>query len=350
MTRQRLPWLAAAAGLCLFAAMLLHERPQIVSAKQTNSSAPPQVSVTRQNGQLVLHLSPRDQKHLGIASAPLVASRARTQSDLPAVVLPVADLQNLVSAYDAADAQLQKAKISASVTRREYLRLKKLYSQQQNASAKAVESAAGAYRADAVDVRLAQQNLALATAAVRQNWGSAIAAWLPHNNARLNALLGRNDVLIQMTVPLGQHIAAPPSIAFPLPTGGRASARFLSSFPQLDPRVQGVSYLYIAPAHPGLAPGLNLVARFGAGKLHSGVIVPASAIVWLNGKAWLYQQTQPGTFIRRPVPTTVPVPGGWFVAHGFAPGAAVVTRDAQQLLGVEHMHAPSHAPAKGDAN
>ena len=352
MKKRNVQWLAAAAALVLLSVILARGLPG-ASGQQTARAAKdgataPQVKVTHQNGQVVIYLDAATQARLGIAEAPLKPARERRQMAFPATVLAVQNLQSLVSAYYAAVAQLQKAEISAGVSRREYERLKKLYGEQQNVSAKAVQAAAGVYSGDEVDVRLARQNLSLAAGAIRQNWGEAITGWLVHNTGRLGSVLRRNDVLVEMTIPPGESVGPPRGIRFNLPAGGRAFARFVSAYPQVDPRVQGAGYLYVTQARPGLAPGINLTAHFGVGAMERGVIVPSGAVVWWHGEAWAYVATGPEAFARRQVPTDFPVPGGWFVARGFAAGASVVTQDAQQLLGVELASTPSFQAAPGE--
>ena len=347
-------WLVAAAAVVMIAVIFTRglpgapAKPPAQSAKAAATS--PGAKVTHENGQVVIHLSRQAQTDLGIAKSPLKPARERKQKTLPAVVLPVKNLQSLVASYDAAAAQLQKAQISAAVSRREYDRLKKLYSEQQNASAKALQAAEGAYSDDEVDVHLAQQNLSLAVGAIQQSWGEAITGWLAHNTHKLGRVLRRNDVLIEMTVPPDESFAAPSSIEFKMPAGGRTYAHFVSSYPQVDSRVQGAGYLYITQVRPGLAPGIDLVARFGVGALSSGVIIPSSAVVWWHGKAWAYVASAPGRFVQRQVSTGIAAPGGWFVTQDFAPGDSVVTRDAQQLLGVELTPTPSSHPAAGEGD
>jgi membrane fusion protein, multidrug efflux system len=346
--------LAASSVLVFFAAMLalaVRGAPGDRGVHQANPAAPsPQVIVTHEDGLVVVHLDPQTQARLGIAESPLKPARERKQLRFPATVLPVENLQSLVSAYDAAVAGSRKAAITAGVAQQEYERLKKLYDDQQNVSARAVQAAAGVYNGDEVDVGLARQNLSIAAATIRQSWGEVIAGWLAHNPGRLGNVLRRDDVLVELTVPSGESFAAPSGIGFSLPAGGRAFARFVSAYPQVDPRVQGAAYLYVTKARPGLAPGINLNADFGVGALTRGVIVPSSAVVWWHGESWAYVATAPGSFVRRQVPTDMPVPGGWFVAHGFKPGASLVTRDAQQVLGVELMPAPSSQPAAGEGD
>ena len=355
MKRNFVQWLVAAVTLALFAVILtrsLAGAPEHQKSHQTQAATTlSKVKVNHENGQVVIHLDPGTQARLGISEAPLKAVRERKQMTLPAMVPPVQNLASLVSAYDAADAQLQKAEINAKVSQREYLRLEGLYNDQQNVSEKAVQSAEGIYHGDQVNVQSARENLALAAAAVRQSWGEAVTGWLAHSSESLQRVIRRQDVLVEMTLAPGEPFAAPAEFTFDLPAGGRTFARLVSAFPQVDPRVQGVGYLYVTPARPGLAPGLNLIAHFGVGALSSGVIVPSSAVVWLHGEAWAYAATAPGRFVRREVPTNVPARDGWFVTHGFAPGDSVVTRGAQEFLAIESSPAPqTQSGGEGDGD
>lgn len=351
MKRNLYVWFIVAATLVFCAVILSRKlagapsrRPAHHSEESTTSS-----QETHGNGLPVVRISSKTQARLGIRESPLKAARERKQVTLPAVVLPVDKLATLVSAYEAAAANLQKAEITAKVTQQEYQRLERLFRDQQNVSQKAVQSAEAVYRGDKVDVQLAREKVSLAAEAVLQGWGPVITGWMGHDTDRMQRVLRHQDVLVEMTLPSGQPFKAPSGIEFKLPAGGRAYARFVSAFPQVDPRVQGVGYLYVTRTRPGLAPGLDLVGRFGVGSLASGVIVPSSAVVWLHGKAWTYVAVSQSRFVRRQVSTEIPVPGGWFVTHGFQPGSSVVTQDAQQILGVELMpKASSTGGKKGD--
>jgi hypothetical protein len=66
-----------------------------------------------------------------------------------------------------------------------------------------------------------------------------------------------------------------------------------------------------------------------------GLIVPTPAVVWSEGKAWVYQQTATDRFARRAVPTDIPVKRGFFVTEGFSPGDKLVVQGAQALLSEE---------------
>jgi hypothetical protein len=66
-----------------------------------------------------------------------------------------------------------------------------------------------------------------------------------------------------------------------------------------------------------------------------GVLLPQQAIVWVQGNAWLYQQTAPSLFVRRRVPDEMPLANGGFISEGFSPGDRIVTAGAQALLSEE---------------
>jgi hypothetical protein len=67
-----------------------------------------------------LAVDSQTQARLGIGVAALNASLGRTQVAVPAVVLPVQDLASLRNSYIGAQAQLQKARAGADVSRKEY--------------------------------------------------------------------------------------------------------------------------------------------------------------------------------------------------------------------------------------
>jgi len=163
--------------------------------------------------------------------------------------------------------------------------------------------------------------------------------------------------LIQLTAPIqtatlaGSGFAEPKTVSLELPGGGRRQATLVSAFSRLDPRIQGRSFLYRASGQPGLSPGLNLMARLPVGNSLQGVVIPASAVVWSEGKAWAYAQVSPERFSRSPVATDIPVENGFFAAQGFSPGAKIVTVGAQALLSEEMLlHSQGSGEGGGDVD
>lgn len=294
---------------------------------------PAEISV--ENGETVLTLDSPAQNRLGLEVVTLTATVTREQVMAPAVVLSIQDLAALRNSYLAARAQLEKSRIEASVARKEYTRLEALFDQNQNISEKSLQSAEGALQANETDVRTGEQQLNLQESVVRQEWGSVVARWVVNDSPELRKIFDQSEMLVQMTLPAGATLASPKAITLEISGITRTEASFVSLFPRVDPRIQGKSFLYLAPAHSGLSPGVNLVAHLLAGNELRGVVVPTSAVVWSEGKAWAYLQTAPDRFTRSAVTTDTPVESGFFVTTGLSAGVKVVAQGAQALLSEE---------------
>ncbi len=67
----------------------------------------------------------------------------------------------------------------------------------------------------------------------------------------------------------------------------------------------------------------------------AGVIVPDSAVVWLQGRAWVYVREGPDRFVRREVSPKQRMEEGWVVTKNVSAGDRVVVEGAQLLLSEE---------------
>jgi hypothetical protein len=66
-----------------------------------------------------------------------------------------------------------------------------------------------------------------------------------------------------------------------------------------------------------------------------GVIIPRDAVVWHDGKAWVYSEFAENQFKRREITTDRALNDGWFISAPLAPNDRIVTQGAQQLLSEE---------------
>ena len=71
------------------------------------------------------------------------------------------------------------------------------------------------------------------------------------------------------------------------------------------------------------------------GESLDGVIVPSSAVLRYQGKAWVYLQTGDEEFTRREIPLDRPGANGWFVSSGVTDKDRVVASGAQTTLSEE---------------
>jgi hypothetical protein len=287
------------------------------------------------NGQTIIRLSAQGQSRSGIETIHPKPARVQEEVTAPAVVVDVQGLVSFAANYASAQASLRKAENNLAVSQPEYERLKNLYAKQQNVSAKALQAAKGMFNNDQTDVRTARRNLDFQLAAVRQTWGDEIAKAVASEDAPLDRILSRQDMLVQVTLPADDPVMAPAEVSLELPNQRRTTGKLASRFPRVDPRIQGASFLYVTRSQGVLAPGLNVVAHVPAGLRVAGVIVPSPAVVWLNGKPWVYEQTAANEFVRRAISTEHPVAGGFLVSAGLLPGEWIVRVGAQALLSEE---------------
>jgi hypothetical protein len=292
--------------------------------------APSHVSVI--NGRTVVTLDALTRKRAGIAVETLHEAELQRQAAAAATVLPVQDLATMRAALVSDLANIGKAQVAVDASRKEYGRLRALFEQNQNASQKSVEMAEAAVNTNRAALQEAQQELEVQKMASAESWGSVVAEWIAAGKPQLDRVLRHQELLVEVTLQPDHPSAAPRSVALSAPGGHLVPAKYLSPYPRVDPRIQGISLLYQAGAYPGLEPGMNLVAHLAAGARVKGVLLPRSAIVWWQGQAWVYVQTARAQFSREPVSTSDPVAAGYFETDGLKPGVRVVTRGAEELL------------------
>lgn len=325
-------------GICL--AVIAMQLAFIAGCKEKDADEPkrtaqPPARVLVQGGQIVVKMDPAKQAQNGITVAPLRFTSEQQELRAPAIVLSAQALNDLRNSYVAARTQLERAQASLQVSRPAYQRLNALYQEQQNASLSAMQTAEGTLRSDEANVKAAQETLSLLESAARQEWGPVIANWLVTNPPALQRLIQQQDLLIQVTPAADLKASAPRAIRVQADDGKISRAVFVSSLPRLDPRIQAPSYLYATPANRDLVPGMNVIVLLPQGSHVRGVFIPASAVVWWQGRAWVYVQRAADAFIQREVPTDMPVGSGWFATNGFSPGEKLVIKGAQQLLSEE---------------
>ena len=175
---------------------------------------------------------------------------------------------------------------------------------------------------------------------MRQQWGETLASWAIQQPApaALQRLIDHREALLQVSLPFDAGMPDKNATLEVEPAGGQGktiSAGYIAPSPQTDATAQGRTFYYHAPAD-SLRTGMRVAVRLtGLGKAASGVIVPASAVVWYAGKAWVYQQESSERFVRRQTSTDNEAGSGWFNSGNLKAGDRLVTNGAQLLLSEE---------------
>ena len=226
------------------------------------------------------------------------------------------DLSNTISN---AKAQLASAEAKLAASKPAFERAQLLENKGQIVTIAQMQAAEATYRSDTAAVRAAEVRSKNATASAYQAWGPVLGQSLSDGTALATDLVQHKKVLVQVTLPLGVPLDEPPPRAsIETTTGRRVEVELVSPATRTDPKIQGVSFFYTAEAASGALPGMNVIAFLPVGPATPGIAVPASAVVWLQGKPWVYVQTAPYKFSRREIPTDDPMPGGGY----FVPSTA----------------------------
>lgn len=296
--------------------------------------APSRVLV--RDGIVTLILDQAAQRKGGIETAAPTTPPAQESVSGYGAVLDASRITELDSRYLDAKAQAQIAQSKLAVSRAAYERAKALYKDRQNVSAAQLESAEGNFEVDEASLAAARSRLAAVTASALQSWGPVLAKALIDGAPLIEELIGRRAYLVKVTLPPGVTMASPPQAASAELGGGRTiKLAFVSLATTTDPQIQGTAYFYQTPASDAALPGLNVMASLPEAGAATGVVAPEAAVVWLQGKAWIYLQVKPDTFVRREIASLRPAPEGGYLVSDLPKGARIAVVGAQMLLSEE---------------
>lgn len=343
MTRKTI-WtilIAGAAGIVLTLIVLW-------SAGWLGSTAPSAAALAEPPGSTpgVVAIDPDAVAASGIGVSSLQSATTRASTSAVAAIVDLSPLADLAGAASSADAQRRAAQARSATSSAVYARDKALYADNQNVSRAELQGAEASATADRAAADAARTSLVNAKFALEQQFGPVIGRW-PLGRVG-QALVQRGDVLVQVSTPA--NVGRPPQQVRLTMAGGRTvAARYVSPAMRTDPRIQGGSFFYVAPADPELLAGATVSVALPQGPELTGAVVPSDAVVVWQGESWAYQRSAPGRFRRIPVNTQLPVDGGYLDAD-LASGVVLVTRGAQLLLSQEMQPPPGAAPAGGDAD
>lgn len=229
-------------------------------------------------------------------------------------VLDLQQFTDLSNAIANTKAQLAIAAAKLAASQPAFQRARMLHNDRQNISTAQLQAAEAAYRSDEASFRAAQVQTQNAAASAYQAWGPVLGRSLADGTALAKELIEHRKVLIQVTLPLGVSLSrAPQTASIETTTGQHVRIDFVSAATRTDPKIQGLSFFYTADAASEALPGMNVIAFLPVGQPTPAVAVPASAVVWLHDRAWVYLETRADAFTRYEIPTTQPQPGGGYV-------------------------------------
>ena len=304
--------LAAAVALSLAWAFRMGQRGRQAESEMDRPLQTPLRAET-QKGETLITLGASDLASSQIEVASLEKVTRPTAVTAYGRVLDLTPLLDLQSRFAAALAQEEEARTALLTARREHERFKHLYDQGGIVSQKQVEDTQAAVRANEAGVRSSETSRRALYDSIRQDWGQVVADGLERGTADFQRLAAGKEHLVELTLPSGTQTASLPKDAvIRSGSGAPVNGKLVSPAPRSDNDIQGEAYLFEVPAASqgaagsgaqGLLPGMTVTASLPAGQVQRGVVVPDDAVVWKDGKAWVYLQEGRRPFLaprRRP--------------------------------------------------
>lgn len=264
-------------------------------------------------------LSREKQTSAGLQVAPPQPAEWKPQIRGYGRVLDPAPLVSVLFDIDTAQAAL-------AASAKEHARVKSLFTQNQNASLQALETAEAAMRRDELLRDSVRTRLLTA-------WGRNLAGRddLP---ALAQSLAALRSALVRIDLTPGQSWIPTPTAQVALLTAEDqpTEAEFIGAAPQVDPQTQGLAFLFLLRTNVP-APGTALAAHLpSSGAPEKGWKIPLSALVRHEGAVWYYAQMDEESFERRIFQLDRRLADGWFVTEGLTATNRLVVTGAQALL------------------
>lgn len=267
-------------------------------------------------------------RRLAIVTAPASAASRGTDTTGFARVLDPIPLAQL-------DSDIAAAAPAATASAAEAARSRALFSADATVSRKVAETAAAQARTDNARLTLLRRRLGL-------EWGAIARLSDAQRGALVASLAAGRSALVRIDSAGGAGQSGLRSATLDLGSLGTADAIVLGSARAADPRLQspGLIARVSGPKAALLSTGLSVPARTN-GTSRSGVSIPNTAVLRLDGGAWVYVQARPGQFVRHHLGGTIAGVNGLFAASGVRAGDLIVTNGAAALYAAEHGGGPA---------
>ena len=265
----------------------------------------------------------------------LTPANYRTRFTASATVQSPASLLRSLTALDAARSRLKVAQSNLQLAAMQAQRDQGLFEAGQNVALAEVQQAQAAAEQARAEVDSARAAVDVAQAQLTAQLGTALASQLSRQTAVRQAILNGSELIVDLTLPPGRALHQTAQVELHIPGSQRTvHARVIGPAAAASSQLQGWREVLIAPAAPGLMPGLELVAEVQSARAQSGVRLPSSSVVWTDAEAVVFVATsaegKARHFTARKVSTAWPLHGG-YVQPGWG-AVDVVTRGAGLVL------------------
>jgi hypothetical protein len=323
----------------LAGALLYTSRDEIREWWQ-GADAHPEQAPREERGPGVVRVTDAARAAAGIVARPVAAASSQPSREVFGVVLSAQPVVEAQARHRALAGEAGSVRASLAAERVELERLRALHADDRNVSQRAVQVQEAQVKSQTARLAGVEAQMQGVVAAVRSQWGNAVATWVVDAKTRtLDDLASRRTALVQLALPddLAAQAAELPLAVAPVGGGTARPARFVGPASSGDAALTGRTFLYAVDG-TDLRAGARVVGRAQVGRERvEGVAIPREAVVRFAGKTWAYVASakDDGRFERREVAVDTPVAGGWLNRDGWESGDHVVVAGAQLLLSEE---------------
>lgn len=326
-------------GILVVSGFMEGREEAILEAERSKPIKPPLRVALPEHGQPIVTIDDKAQAAIGLETVTPHASPFQNQVRAFGTVLDLAGLTKLNTDYVAAMSELKTAQAKLAASEPAYERAKALH-EKNIGSLVQVQATEAALIGDRAAVAAAESKVRTLAATAIQEWGHVLGNGIINSEPLVMRLIERRVFLLQVTVPPGISVPPPP-VATVEVSGSKdpVTVKYISPATRTDPKIQGLSFFYVASGESGVLPGMNVRALLATGKPVDGLVIQPSAVVWWSGHPWVYVKVEDDEFSRRQIPTDMPYAsyGGFVVpVSAFSePHPEIVIKGAQLLLSEE---------------
>jgi hypothetical protein len=282
-----------------------------------------------------LTLDLETQQRVGVHTAELAESEYRPEFIAYGVVQNLQPLLELRNRYFAALAARSASAAHLQFAQKNRSRLKELYDGKA-VSQRRLQEQEVQWQANRAQEEVDRYQIGAIRHSVELQWGKTLADCALSEKSPL--LLKPHYQLLLVTLPPDRSLPEEVKTIHIEPSGNRAQAleaRLVSAAAQTNGMFQGETYFFSSEAQ-ALRIGMRVTAWIAQQQNGwHGVIIPASAVVWHLGQAFVYVQNSEDHFLRRAIDTGTPTGNGYFLRNTLEPGQKLVVTGAQMLLSEE---------------
>lgn len=278
-----------------------------------------------------IHLDSHDVATAGIKTVVLVESLHAQELAAQGTVLDPAAIMQTKSRLVTADANVATARAEMMFASEQAAQNRKLYTEGHNISLSVLQQSIATADSAAAALTAAQTKQAAEKTAALTQWGPVMTRAMQGNAPIMDNIANGSVTVVGVSLPPGSTLSQLPATATANLAASTYDMTLIGGIPGMLGGIPGEALLYSMPTQRNVPIGTYLNVGVPTGSEIKGVTVPASAIIWQDGKPIVYRANAAGNFEPIDISSESPVQGSYFIASGLTAGDHIVTQGAELL-------------------